>query len=173
MLTALAVAVFGSMIVEARLAARHERAQFARGGLEPSDDVYHLMRVAYPAAFAAMIGEGAWRGAAPPALLWAGGMLLVAAKALKWWAILTLGVSWTFRVVVVPGDSLVARGPYRFLRHPNYLAVVFELFSAALMTSAVVSGPIAILVFGALLRMRMTVEDRALAAAGPAPSARV
>jgi methyltransferase len=173
MLIALAVAVFGSMIVEARLAARHERAQIARGGLEPPADVYKLMRVAYPAVFAAMIGEGAWRGAAPPALLWAGGVLFVAAKALKWWAILTLGVSWTFRVVVVPGAPLVARGPYRFLRHPNYAAVVFELFSVALVTSAVVSGPIAILVFGALLRKRMAVEERALSAAGPVRSARV
>jgi methyltransferase len=173
MLTALAVAVFGSMIIEARLAARHERAQFARGGFEPADDVYQLMRVAYPAAFAAMIGEGAWRGAAAPAVLWGGGMLFVAAKALKWWAILTLGLSWTFRVVVVPGAPLVARGPYRFLRHPNYAAVVVELLSAALMTSAVVSGPIAILAFGALLRMRIRAEERALAAAGPPRSARV
>ena len=51
----------------------------------------------------------------------------MAAKALKWWAILTLGRFWTFRVIVVPGATLVAGGPYRWLRHPNYVGVIGEL----------------------------------------------
>jgi len=169
MLTALALVVFGSMIVEARLAARHERAQFACGGVEPPGDVYPLMRVVYPAAFAAMITEAGVRGdAAPPVLVWAGAALLVAAKALKWSAIRALGVCWTFRIVVVPGAPLVANGPYRYLRHPNYVAVVAELVSTALMTAAMFSGPAALLVFGALLMKRMRTEEQALAAAGPA-----
>ncbi|MFI5179355.1 MAG: isoprenylcysteine carboxylmethyltransferase family protein [Vicinamibacterales bacterium] len=173
MLTSLAFVVFGSMIVEARLAAHHERAQFARGGVEPPGDVYRLMRVVYPAVFAVMIGEGAWRGASPPALVWAGAALFVAAKALKWSAIRALGPCWTFRVVVVPDAPLVVSGPYRYLRHPNYVAVVFELLGTALMAAAVVSGPVALFVFGALLKKRMTVEERALAEAGPARPARV
>jgi isoprenylcysteine carboxyl methyltransferase (ICMT) family protein YpbQ len=54
----LAIAVFGSLVVEARRASRNERAQRARGGIEPDGDVYRLMRIAYPGAFAAMIAEG-------------------------------------------------------------------------------------------------------------------
>jgi methyltransferase len=71
--------------------------------------------------------------------------------------------------VVVPGAGLVRRGPYRFLRHPNYLAVVLELIGAAVMTGAVVSGPLFVVLFSALLRRRIAVEDRALDAASRHP----
>ena len=62
----------------------------------------------------------------------------------------------------VPGDTRVTSGPYRVARHPNYLAVIGELLGVALTTDARVSGPLGILLFGALMLRRMTVEDRAL-----------
>jgi methyltransferase len=65
-------------------------------------------------------------------------------------------------VIVVPGDSLVASGPYRYLRHPNYVGVVGEFIGTALMTGAIVTGPLALLGFGALLWRRIAVEERAL-----------
>ena len=158
------VAVFGSMVVEARRAAANERAQRARGGLEPPGDVYGLMQIAYPVSFLAMLAEGAWRGGAPAPLLAAGTLVFAAAKALKWWAILTLGPFWTFRVIVIPGTTRVVSGPYRFVPHPNYVAVVGEFVGIALMAGARVSGPAALLVFAALLVKRIAVEDRALRA---------
>src|SRR5262250_2549723 len=94
-LVLIAVVIFGSMLVEARRAARNERAQRARGGVEPRGDVYPVMRVAYPAAFLVMLAEGAWRGGASPFYLAAGAAVFVLAKALKWWAILSLGSFWT------------------------------------------------------------------------------
>ena len=113
MLTALAIliVVFFSMAVEATLAASNERTQRARGGVEPPDDVYKMMRIAYPAAFLAMIAEGLVRGIPSTLALTAGIVLFAAAKALKWWAILTLGPFWTFRVIVVPNARLVTSGP--------------------------------------------------------------
>jgi methyltransferase len=158
------VAVFGSMLVEARRAAANERAQRARGGLEPPGDVYGLMQIAYPVSFLAMLAEGAWRGGAPAPLLAAGTLVFAAAKALKWWAILTLGPFWTFRVIVIPGTTRVVSGPYRFVPHPNYVAVVGEFVGIALMAGARVSGPAALLVFAALLVKRIAVEERALRA---------
>src|SRR4029077_16417580 len=92
----------------------------------------------------------------------AGLALFTAAKALKWWAIVSLGPAWTFRVSVVPGATAIAAGPYRYVRHPNYVAVVGEIVSVALMTAARVAGPLALIVFGALLARRITVENRAL-----------
>jgi methyltransferase len=121
-----------------------------------------MMRVAYPACFLAMLVEGAWRGMPPLAVLTTGATLFVLAKALKWWAILTLGPFWTFRVIVVPGVPLVVRGPYRWLRHPNYVGVVGELAGAALMTGALVTGPIATAGFLILLSKRIAVESRML-----------
>ena len=164
---AIGAAVYGPMLVEARRAARHERAQRARGGIEPPGDVYPLMRIAYPAAFLAMIGELLVRGTAPGLAIPIGLALFAAAKALKWWAIAALGRAWTFRVIVVPGGRLVESGPYRFVRHPNYVAVVGELIGAALMTNARVAGPVAAIGFAALIARRIAVEERALGAILP------
>jgi methyltransferase len=153
------------MVVEAALARRNEQAQLARGGVEPPGDVYGLMRFVYPLSFAAMLAEGTLRGTASREVALTGAALFLAAKALKWWAILTLGRFWTFRVIVVPGAALVVSGPYRWLRHPNYVAVVGELVGAALATSALWSGVAAVTGFGILLARRIAVEERALEAA--------
>jgi methyltransferase len=164
-LAVIAVIVFAPMLVEAVRAARNERAQRARGGIEPPGDVYAVMRAAYPAAFLAMLLEGALRGAASTAAIAAGAVVFGAAKAIKWWAIASLGRNWTFRVIVVPRQALVANGPYRFLRHPNYVGVVGELAGAALMAGAPIAGAIGVVLFGALLLRRIAVEDHALRSA--------
>ena len=123
------------------------------------------MRVVYPATFLAMMAEAALRGALPPLTMVAiGAVMFAGAKLLKWWAILTLGDAWTFRVIVVPGAPLVTRGPYRFLRHPNYVGVAGEIVGVALMTGALIAGPVAIVAFAALLSRRIAVEERAVGA---------
>jgi len=160
----LAALIFGTMIAEAVLARVNERRQLARGGVEPPGDVYGVMRYAYPGAFALMLLESAVRTPSPSAAF-AGLGLLAGAKALKWWAIVTLGRAWTFRIIVVPRVPLVAGGPYRLVRHPNYIAVVGELVGVALMTEAWIAGPVALAGFGTLLARRIQVEDRALVAA--------
>src|SRR5207249_2121076 len=160
--TALAVVIFLPMLLEARRAAANERSQRARGGVEPPDDIYRMMRIAYPGAFLAMLGEGTLRDGPSLSVLLAGATLFLAAKALKWWAIATLGPSWTFRVLVVPGAPLVAAGPYRFVRHPNYVAVLAELIAVAIMTGSRIGSPIAVVGFGLLLVKRVLVENRAL-----------
>jgi methyltransferase len=148
------------MLIEARRAAANERAQRSRGGIEPPDDVYQLMQIAYPGIFVAMLAEGAMRGVTVGGSFAVGLAIFVAAKLLKWWAIAALGPLWTFRVIVVPGSASVKTGPYRIMRHPNYVAVVGEIVGVAMMMRADVSGPIALLVFGTLLLRRISVENR-------------
>ena len=163
MLTRLLLAlVFIPMLIEARLAAVNERAQFARGGVEPPGDVYAIMQVAYPGIFLAMIAEGAWWPGHEHVL--AGVTVFVGAKILKAWAIASLGDAWTFRVIVRPGVQLVASGPYRWVRHPNYVAVAGELAAVALMSGARITGPLGTILFGLLILRRLSVEERALRA---------
>jgi methyltransferase len=155
--------VFGAMIAEARRASRNERAQRARGGVEPDGDVYRWMQVVYPGAFLAMFAESAARGGVHAGgMAIAGAVIFAGAKALKWWAIATLGPCWTFRVIVVPGAPLVARGPYRWIRHPNYVGVLGELGGVAMMVGAPIAGVSALVAFAGLLVKRIAVEEQLL-----------
>jgi len=74
----------------------------------------------------------------------------------------SLGDAWSFRVIVVPGAKLVSKGPYRWLRHPNYLGVMGELVGVALMSGARIAGPIGTILFALLMYKRISVEERAL-----------
>jgi methyltransferase len=154
------------MAFEARLAARHDRALRASGAFEPENDVYPLMQIAYPAAFLTMALEAAVRGAGIDGVFAGGVIVFALAKAIKYWAIATLGPRWTFRVLVPPASSLTRRGPYRFMRHPNYLGVIGELAGMALIARATIAGTLSILVFAVLIAMRIRVEERALDRAG-------
>jgi methyltransferase len=155
------VVVMLTMLAEALVSRRREIALRKQGAIEPPDDVYATMRWAYPTAFVTMGVEGMLFGPAATPLA-VGVLLMLAAKGLKWWAIASLGPRWTFRVLIVPGAPLVTRGPYAFVRHPNYVGVVGELVAMALMVGARVSGPVATVLFSWLLLRRIRVEDRAL-----------
>ena len=130
--------------------------------MEPAGDVYPLMQVTYPACFLAMVAESWPREASAGALIAAGAVVFAVGKALKYWAIATLGGRWTFRVLVLPGAPLIAGGPYKWLRHPNYVGVAGELAGFALLASAPITGVLSLIVFGSLLIVRMSVEERAL-----------
>jgi methyltransferase len=150
------------MLAESLVSRSHERTLREQGAVEPPGDVYATMLWAYPGAFVAMAVEGILAG--PPAtfVAAAGVILMAASKTLKWWAMASLGVRWTFRVLIVPGAPLVTHGPYAIWRHPNYIAVVGEFLAMALMSNARISGPVTTLLFSWLMWQRIRVEERAL-----------
>ena len=156
------------MLAELQLSLGHERMLRADGASEPPDDVYPLMRLAYPGAFAAMAIEPLARGTVARDWLLLGVVLLGCAKALKFWAIASLGRYWSFRVLVIPGAPLVRTGPYRYVRHPNYVALIAEFVAVAIALQAPGAGALAVVGFGILLRRRIAVEERALGLRAPA-----
>lgn len=158
----LTVLIFVPMVLEARLAHRNELALIAQGAREPEDDVFPVMRVVYPLCFLAMVAEGWYRGRASPAVFFTGAAVFLTAKVLKYWAVASLGPRWSFRVLVPPDSPLVTSGPYRYLHHPNYVAVVGELAGVALLASAPIAGSLALVVFGLVLAARVRTENRAL-----------
>lgn len=167
--------ILGLMLAETRLSVRNERALRARGAVEARGDVYHAMLVLYPLAFGLMGIEGISRASPSaevvpgsslpstgPAWWVAGILLMIASKGLKYWAIASLADRWTFRVLVLPGAPLVRTGPYRYVDHPNYIAVVGELAAMMLMMSAWITGPVMTLLFCVVLLLRLRIETRAL-----------
>jgi methyltransferase len=158
----LIAAAFVPMLAEAAHSRRNESALLAAGAVEPRDDVYAEMQVIYPACFAAMTLESWVRGRSVTPVAIAGAIVFGLAKGLKYWAIASLGVRWTFRVLVPPGSERTIAGPYRFLRHPNYIAVAGELAGMALLAQARIAGTVAFLLFGSLMLVRIRVEERAL-----------
>jgi len=156
------IASLAIMAGEAVLSSFNERQLRARGAVEPDGDVIDMMRLAYPGAFILMGIEGALSGPAPSDVLMGGLALFGLAKALKVWAIASLGSKWSYRVLVVPGEPLVSKGPYQFMSHPNYLAVVGEMVSVAMIVWAPITGILSLLVFGRLMIARIRIEERAL-----------
>jgi methyltransferase len=159
---ALLVATGIERLVELRISARNAAAAFARGGRETGQRHFRVMTLLHSLFLPACFFEALLRHTAPPAL-WPLVLLLCAlAQALRWWAIGTLGQRWNVRIVFVPGEPPVTGGPYLFLRHPNYLAVVTELLCLPLLHGAVFTAALFTAANAALLFVRIRAEEEAL-----------
>jgi methyltransferase len=161
------VAVVGAVAVqrlaELRLSARHELALRRRGAVEAGAGHYPWM-VALHTGLLVSAPLEVWLLRRPLvlALAAASAVALVAATALRYWTIRTLGERWTTRVLYLPGAEAVAGGPYRWLRHPNYVAVRLEMLALPLLHTAWVTALVFGLANALLLRVRIRVEEGAL-----------
>jgi len=98
-----------------------------------------------------------------PSLGWSMLAIVVAAQMLRWWCITTLGHQWNTRVIVIPGAQRVAGGPYQWIPHPNYVAVVIEGIALPLVHSAWITAAVFTVLNAAMLRTRIRTENAALA----------
>ncbi len=164
-------------LVELRISARHARALRARGAIEHGRGHFPMLaalHAAFPIALATEVGLaiGSGRSAALPLAGWPLWLALyLGAQGLRFWAMRTLGEFWNVRVWVLPGASPIRRGPYRFLRHPNYVAVVVELLAGPMMFGAWRTAAAFSLMNLVALVVRVRVEERALARAAALPAA--
>ena len=161
--TVLVALVALERLAELVVSNRNAAWSFARGGRETGQGHYRFMVVLHSGFLVAMLVE-AWvrRPQVPPTLAWTMLALVVAAQALRWWCIATLGRRWNTRVIIVPGLPPVTSGPYRFLSHPNYVAVVVEGIALPLVHGAWVTALVFTVANAALLAVRIRVENAAL-----------
>lgn len=152
-------------LVELVLSKRNAARAFARGGVETGQAHYRVM-VVFHSLFLGACAAEAWglERPFPGALGYAALGVAVGAQALRYWAIASLGERWNTRIIVVPGLAPVTRGPYRLLRHPNYVAVVLELAAVPLVHGAWVTALVFSLGNALLLRVRIRAEEEALGA---------
>lgn len=170
--TVLVLLVAIERLAELVVARRNAAWSRLRGGVEYGRGHYPVMVALHTGLLAGCLAE-VWLTGRPfvPELGWPMLALAAAAQALRWWCITTLGPRWNTRVIVVPGLPLVAKGPYRRLRHPNYLAVVAEGIALPLVHGAWLTAIAFTLLNLPLLAVRLRCENAALArcAAAPAP----
>jgi methyltransferase len=138
---------------------RNARKLRRRGAVEIGSDHYPFFVALHAAWLAALVATVP--PDTPPDRLWL--VVFAALQPLRLWCIVSLGPYWTTRVLTIPGAPLIRRGPYRVLRHPNYLIVVLEIAVVPLVFGAVAIAAIFSLLNLALLGWRISVENAALA----------
>lgn len=149
-------------LLELGLSRCHERALRARGAVERGSGHYPLLVALHVLWLLSTLVEGILRGPDLPAYWPIPLALFVFAQLLRYWVILSLGEYWNTRVLVVPGTILVRRGPYRYLRHPNYVVVILEIATFPLIFGAWVTALVFSALNAAVLFVRIRTENRAL-----------
>lgn len=160
----LVLAVGLERLAELVVALRNARWSFARGGREYGAGHYPVMVVLHTGLLVGCVVE-VWLADRPflPWLGWPMLALALASQALRWWCIQTLGPRWNTRIIVVPDLPLVADGPYRWFRHPNYVAVVVEGLALPLVHTAWLTAVVFTVANAGLLTVRIRAENAALA----------
>lgn len=151
------------MFWESRISAQNSVALLARGAKEIAPRILPVMASIYLVMYVGSFFEFVLAQRALPRW-WLGLFmsLFVLAKLLKFWAVRSLGPFWTMRVLVVPGTSVVKTGPYRYIRHPNYIAVLLELAATPLLGKAFYTAGIVLASFSVALYFRIRAEETAL-----------
>ena len=145
------------------LSRRNARIALSRGGVEAGAEHFRWMAAVHALFLPACAAEVLLLGRPfPGAAGWAFAAAAIAAQALRWWAIASLGWRWNVRVIVVPSEPPVRRGPYRLLRHPNYVAVAVEMLCVPLVHGAWLTALVFSILDLLLLRVRIRVEEEAL-----------
>jgi methyltransferase len=167
--TALIGLVALERLAELVVSNRNLRWSRRRGGVEIGAGHYPAMVTLHSALLAGCVAE-VWLLDRPfvPALGWPMLALVLAGQALRWWCVSTLGPQWNTRVVVVPGAGRIRSGPYRYLAHPNYVAVVLEGLALPLVHTAWLTAVIFSVLNAGLLSVRIRSESGALAMLGRA-----
>jgi methyltransferase len=165
--TLVVMAVAAERVAELAVARRNAEWSLARGAVESGRGHYPVMVALHTGLLAGCAAEVGLGGRPFVAALGVPMVVvLAAAQALRWWCVSTLGPRWNTRVIVVPGLPLVDRGPYRWLSHPNYVAVVAEGIALPLVHGAWITALVFTALIGVLLGVRIACENTALGSAG-------
>jgi methyltransferase len=157
------VGVVVQRLLELRVSARNEARIRAAGGAEADAETYPVMRLVHAGMLGGALVESAVRQ--PPSLgsrlPWA--LLLAVAAVVRIWALSTLGNRWNVLALAEPGQRITRQGPYRWIRHPNYLAVILEMAAVPMIANAPSTAVVASAANAWILSRRIPAEERLLA----------
>jgi methyltransferase len=156
-------AIIVQRLTELRVAKQNLEFALANGGHEYAPEHYKWIVLLHVSWIVFMLLEGILRGASLSNLWWLWLGIFVIAQAGRYWAITSLGKYWNTRIIIFQNGNLVAKGPYKYLKHPNYIVVALELFVAPMIFGCWITAILSSLVnAGLLLGVRIPAEERAL-----------
>ncbi|MDI1291053.1 MAG: isoprenylcysteine carboxyl methyltransferase family protein [bacterium] len=162
--TILIVLVALERVAELVVSQRNLKWSAKQGGVEYGRSHYPFMVVLHIGLLAgALVEVWVWPTPMIAWLSWVMFALVLASQALRWWCISTLGRRWNTRIVIVPGLPRITGGPYRWLSHPNYVAVIIEGFALPMVGFAWVTAIVFTALNIPLLAVRIREENAALA----------
>lgn len=156
------VLLIAQRLTELALARRNEESMRALGAVEVAHGHYRWAILLHAGFFVALAAEVYGFHRQPAKWAWVPLVLFLASQILRYWAMRTLGPYWNTKILVLPGARRIAVGPYRWLRHPNYLAVVVELAAIPLVFQAYLTAVVFSVLNGLFLAVRIPAENRAL-----------
>lgn len=154
--------IIGQRLIELRIAKHNERWMKARGAIELGASHYKWFILVHIAFFISLIIEASWTNVSYVPINYFLFSLLVITQILRYWCIVTLGRFWNTKIIVLPRVSPIKKGPYKYIKHPNYLVVAIELFVIPLLCQAYVTAILFPILHGILLCVRIPIENKAL-----------
>jgi methyltransferase len=159
----LLVAVAALRLAELRISRRHQQQLVSRGATKVDEPRFRWMVALHTAVLlGAALEVVLLKRPFIPALAATMFAIFLAANAVRWWVIRTLGDHWNVQVVDSTGLGVVTSGPFRFVRHPNYAAVFAEMLALPLIHTAWITALAGSLAHTAVLAQRVSTEERVL-----------
>ena len=149
-------------LAEVRIAKSNEKKLLSKGAVEAGSDHYKWMVSMHVAFFVVFFLEVYVFNAQPPSWWIVPFLLFLMAQVIRVWAISSLGEFWNTKIILLPGANVVAKGPYRFMRHPNYTIVSLELLVMPLIFGAYFTAILFTILNIFMLRVRIPAEEKAL-----------
>ncbi|HEX6593500.1 MAG TPA: isoprenylcysteine carboxylmethyltransferase family protein [Bacillota bacterium] len=157
----LLLVIIGQRLIELMIAKRNERWMKERGGIEKGREHYKWFIVLHSLFFISLLWETSLSSQRVSFNSFLFSIFLIAQIG-RIWCIQTLGKFWNTKIIVLPRVALIRKGPYKFVKHPNYIIVALELIVIPLLFGAYMTAIIFPIIHLLLLRIRIPEEERAL-----------
>lgn len=159
--------VFISFVILQRLAElfiakRNETKMIQKGAVEIDRAGYKYIVLMHSAFFISLLAEKNISGRQISQYWIVFLTLFILAQLLRYWVIVSLGEYWNTRIIILKGSSLIKKGPYRFLKHPNYIAVITEIAVISLLFSCYITSIIFTILNIFVLKRRIKTEEESL-----------
>ena len=149
-------------LLELVIAKRNEKNMRAQGAYEVGASHYPLMILLHVSFFISLLVEVTTFNLTPSPLFLVFLILFLCVQGLRVWCLMSLGSFWNTKIIILPGANVVTKGPYKYLRHPNYLVVSMEIALLPLMFEAYFTAICFTILNAMMLSIRIPTEERAL-----------